>query len=48
MTPAELLALAADLERTTQLVRAITEQATPAHVTIHTATRDIQLPKERP
>ena len=45
----ELLALAAELETTTKLVRGITDQATLAgHVTIHTTTRDIYLPKERP
>ena len=45
----ELLALAAELETTTKLVRGITDQAELAgHVTIHTTTRDIHLPKERP
>jgi hypothetical protein len=45
----EMLALAAELEQAVNLVRGITDQTTLAgHVTIHTATRDIQLPKERP
>jgi len=45
----ELQALAAELETTTKLVRGITDQAELAgHVTIHTTTRDIHLPKERP
>jgi len=49
MTAAELNTLAAELETTTKLVRGITDQTTLAgHVTIHTTTRDIHLPKERP
>jgi len=49
----ELLALAAELETATKLVRGITDQAelaglTAAYVTVPTTTRDILLPKERP
>lgn len=49
MTAEQLLALAAEVEAAVNLVRGITDQTTLAgHVTIHTATRDIHLPKERP
>jgi len=45
----ELLALAAEAKQSTLLVRGITDQATlTGHVAIHTTTRDILLPKERP
>ena len=51
----ELLALAAEVEQTVQLVRGITDQASlrgltagAEYVTIPTTTRDIHLPKERP
>jgi hypothetical protein len=49
MKAEQLLTLAAELEAAVNLVRGITDQTVLAgHVTIHTATRDIHLPKERP